>query len=81
SVTPKPPETFSVERTDKEGELRVCWKARLSWDLADQNYTVLYHAKGEIKNRTSSRSNKEFTLLTGLKDFTEYYVYVVVRLD
>ncbi|CAH3031117.1 unnamed protein product [Pocillopora meandrina] len=81
SVTPKPPETFSVERTDKEGELRVRWKARPSWDLADQNYTVLYHAKGEIKNRTSTTSNKEFTLLTGLKDFTEYYVYVVVRLD
>ena len=34
-----------------------------------------------VSFQTSTRSNKEFILLTGLKDFTEYYVYFVVRLD
>ena len=34
-----------------------------------------------VSFQTSTRSNEEFTLLTGLKDFTEYYVYVVVRSD
>lgn len=80
SVIPWPPKDLSVEPTDREGELMVRWKARGSWVLSDQEYMVLYHAKGEMENKTNKVSNKEFTKLTKLKDFMEYSIYLEVRL-
>ncbi|KAL9978277.1 hypothetical protein ACROYT_G015776 [Oculina patagonica] len=81
SATPLPPLSFNVKTTDKEGELRVSWTARDSWKYSTKiEYTILYHAENEMENETKVIRNKtEFTLLTHLEAFVEYYIYFMVR--
>ncbi|KAL9978321.1 hypothetical protein ACROYT_G015821 [Oculina patagonica] len=80
SATPLPPLAFNVKTTDKDRELRVSWTARSSWKYYETEYTILYQAKHEMENKTKVISNKtEFTLLTQLEAFVEYYIYLMVR--
>lgn len=82
-ATPWPPDRFTVEQlSDRVKELRVSWKAKRGWNYMqdiDKEYTILYGTREDKENKTAVVINKEFTILRGLKAYTDYYVYLKVR--